>query len=589
MSRLTRRDFIKAAGAGTAAVLLGKAWGATSGRRPNILLVMTDDQGYGDLKLHGNPQIQTPHLDRFARESVQFERFFVSPVCSPTRASLLTGRYALRCGVWGVTHGTETMRESEITIAETLRRAGYRTGMFGKWHNGETYPNTPRGKGFEEFLGFHNGNCLNYFDAEMLRDTTPTPTKGYITDVFTDEAIEFMEAHRARPFFCYVPYNTPHWPPQVPDKYFDRCKKRGLNDEESTIYGMCENIDDNFGRLLARLDELKLSDNTIVIFLSDNGPHTVRFNSGMRGIKSSVDEGGGRVPFFIRWPKGFKGGRLIPQNAAHIDVMPTLLELCGAPPPAGVALDGKSLVPLLEGRAANWPDRMIFATRNWDEKKHPGSVRTQQYRAVSDEEGRWKLYDMTADPSQERDIATDHPALARRLSKAYDAWYADVTRAGFVRFPIPVGYNEENPVYLPAPQAYFNGGIQFRGKVGFAHDWLTSWTSTGEEVYWDIDVVTSGEYTLELGYLCPPEEAGSKIRVSIGDAAAEATVTGTKIQQLPSRDRLPGTAFVGMVWAALPLGKIKLAKGRTKLTVRAISVPGKMVMDLKHARLKRME
>ena len=263
-------------------------------------MIISDDQGYGDLSLHGNPHVHTPHLDWLATNGIQFERFFVSPLCAPTRASLLTGRYSLRTEARGVSRGEETMRSEEVTIAELLRDAGYRTGCFGKWHNGENFPYTPNGQGYDDAFGFNLGHWNNYFDTTLERNAKPEKTHGYITDVLTDEALKFIEASRARPFFCSVAYNVPHSPFQCPDKYFDPHKRAGLNDFLASVYGMVENMDDNIGRLLAKLDDLKLRENTIVIFMSDNGPNGARYNARMRGVKGTYHEGGSRVPCFIR-------------------------------------------------------------------------------------------------------------------------------------------------------------------------------------------------------------------------------------------------------------------------------------------------
>ena len=268
-----------------AIVAIGKSDAA---EKPNIVLIMTDDQGYGDLGFHGNEKIDTPVLDRLAQESVRFDRFFVCPYCTPTRAALMTGRYPLRTGAASVTRGLETVRSEEVTIAEVLRAVGYATGCFGKWHIGEHYPNHPNGQGFEEFFGMPQGHWDNYFDPKLEHNGRTVQTRGFITDVISDYAVRFIEEQRDRPFLCYVSYNAPHTPHQVPDRYFDKYTARGLDSRTAAIYGMVENIDENVGRLLESLDELRLADRTIVLFLSDNGaegPEGSRYNAGMRGMK----------------------------------------------------------------------------------------------------------------------------------------------------------------------------------------------------------------------------------------------------------------------------------------------------------------
>ncbi len=567
------------------AALLSAATAAQGAeRRPNVLLVITDDQGYGDLGLHGNPHLKTPNLDRFGRENTRFDRFVVNSFCSPTRASLLTGRYSLRTGVWGVTHNKEAMRPSEVTLAEALRPAGYRTACVGKWHNGEQFPYTPQGQGFDEFFGFHNGHWNNYFDTELLRGTALVPTKGYIADVLTDEAIRFVRHNRERPFLCYLAYNTPHSPYQVPDAYFNPYKTLGLDDRLAAVYGMVANLDANFGRLLAVLDELKLADDTIVLFLTDNGPNGDRYNAGMRGRKSSVHEGGCRVPLFLRWPARFRAARVVPHIAAHIDLYPTLLDLCGVKPPPGPPVDGTSLRPLLEGKDQDWPARRLFthnANGQW-QNRYPGAVRTPRYRLVREAKGGWQLYDMLADPGQKKDLAATRPDVVKELSAAYEAWYDDVTRAGCERFPLPVGRPEEDPVTLHAPQAYFDKGIHFHGERGYANDWLTGWTDPTARIWFDLDVARAGNYEVTLHYVCPEIEAGAQIRVRAGESYVQGTVKGTAIKtiSLPHRDAA-AKHYTNREWASLPLGTVKLGKGRTELVLEAVSKPGKHVLDLK--------
>ncbi|MDH3585204.1 MAG: arylsulfatase, partial [Phycisphaerae bacterium] len=303
-------------------------------RRSNVLLIMTDDQGFGDVRSHGNPQIDTPSQDRIAAEGARFDRFFVSPVCAPTRASLLTGRYHLRTGVHGVTRAAETMRSSEVTLAEILKANGYATGCFGKWHNGAHYPQHPNGQGFDEFVGFCAGHWNNYFDTHLEHNGVPIRTKGYITDVITDKAVDFIAKNRSQSWLCYVPYNAPHTPWQVPDRYYNKYKQRGIQDEPALCaYAMVESIDDNIGRLLGTLEKLDLAKDTIVVFLTDNGANSKRFNAGMKGRKGSLHEGGTRVPLFVRFPGRIPAGHVVKPITAHIDLLPTLVELAGVQMP----------------------------------------------------------------------------------------------------------------------------------------------------------------------------------------------------------------------------------------------------------------
>ena len=573
--------------------------------QPNFVIIMTDDQGYGDLACHGNDKIDTPRLDRLAAQSVRFDRFFVCPYCTPTRAALMTGRYPLRTGAAAVTRGLETVRSEEVTIAEVLRAAGYATGCFGKWHIGEHYPNHPNGQGFEEYFGMPQGHWDNYFDPTLDHNGRKVKTQGFITDVITDYALRFIEQHRDQPFFCYVPYNAPHTPHQVPDRYFDKYIARGLDTRNSAIYGMVENIDENVGRIFDKLDEWHLTRRTIVFFLSDNGaegPEGSRYNAGMRGMKGTVHEGGMRVPLFVRWPGRLEPGRIVKPIAAHVDLLPTIAELCGVTNPQTLPLDGRSLVPLLTGQAKDWPDRMIYArTAGWrsvlsftepvvrDLHTLGKTVRTQRWRATNEGEA-WQLYDMWNDPSEKHDVAKDHPETAQRLADAYEKWFVDVTKTTIVRPPIPVGYKERPTAELPAPEAYFTGAIGWYNRFGFAHDWLTGWTDAQDTIWWEADVVAAGRYDVSIQYTCPPEAVGTKLRVEAGgNASVEGRITNAynpEPRQRPTRH--PKKRFI-QTFATQRLGAIQLSAGHQRITIRALNKPADRVCDLKSVSLTKTE
>jgi arylsulfatase A-like enzyme len=451
-----------------------------------VVLVMTDDQGYGDIGLHGNPHLRTPNLDRFAQEGVQFSRFYVSPVCSPTRASLLTGRYHYRTGVIQTSRGGAKMHTDEVTLAERLQAAGYRTGIFGKWHVGDNYPMRPSDQGFSEALVHRSGAIgqqsdapSSYFDPRLWHNNQPKETKGYCTDVFFDAALQFIEENRARPFFVYLPTNAPHAPLDVSPRYSDPYKAMGLDDTTARVYGMVENIDENFARLIATLDRLGLRNNTLVIFLTDNGAQQVRYNAGLRGRKGTTYEGGIRVPAFFQWPARVAGQRTIDRIAAHIDLWPTLLDACGVEPGTGPAVDGTSLLPLLAEKVppSQWPERMLFLQchRGLDPKRyqHVGVV-TQRYKLVgypgtfnredlfpSATSPELELYDLTADPGEKTDLASKTPAVLGRLRSAYDAWFDDVRRTrGFTPGIIHLGSDREPVTHLSRYQdGSFTGGI----------------------------------------------------------------------------------------------------------------------------------
>jgi arylsulfatase A-like enzyme len=577
---------------------------ADTPRHPNVLLVMPDDQGYGDLGFHGNENLDTPVMDRLAVESTRFDRFFVCPLCTPSRASLLTGRYYLRTGVASVTRGLETLRSEEVTIAEALKAAGYATGCFGKWHLGEHYPSHPNGQGFDEFFGMPTGHWDNYFDPVLEHNGRPVRTTGYITDVLTDAAIAFVTRHRDRPFFCYVPYNAPHTPLQVADAYFDKYTARGFDARNAAIYGMVENIDENLGRLLAKLDELDLARDTIVIFLSDNGPEGPegsRYNAGMKGMKGRVHEGGVRVPMFIRWPGRIKADAVIDQIAAHIDLLPTIVDLCDIKKPQTLPLDGVSLAPLLTGQADHWPDRMLFTRMpNWkrlvsyvepvidDLQPFPGGVRTPRWRTANTGAG-WELYDMIADPGQENDVAAQNPQVAKRLANAYQAWFSDVTRRPIERPPIPVGHRQRPAVELPAPEAYFTGGVGWHNQWGFAHDWLTGWTSTADRIWWEVDVVQAGQYEVIAMYTCSAADLGSRLQVEAGGSVAVGSVEKAYDPQPVLRPTRHPKKRHTQTFVPLKLGQIRLETGRVRVNLKALDKPGDRVCDLKSLWLRRVD
>lgn len=479
--------------------------------KPNVLLIITDDQGYGDLGCHGNDKIKTPHLDTLAAESVEFTQFSVCPVCAPTRSSLMTGRYNYRTGAIDTWLGRAMMFPEEVTVAELLAAAGYRTGIFGKWHLGDNYPLRPQDQGFQEAL-VHKGGGLcqpadfpgnpGYTDPILEHNGKPVATKGYCTDVYTDAALAFIEANKGRPWFAYHATNAPHTPLQVPESYAEPYRKMGLGENTARVYGMVTNIDDNVGRLLAKLKELKLDDNTLVIFLSDNGPEqergAPRFNAGLRDQKGTVYEGGIRVPFFVRWPVKLKGGRKVATMAAHIDVLPTLLEACGARKPADLKLDGVSLMPLLRGDKAPWPDRTIYT--QWHRGDEPllyrsCMARTQRWKLVNGKE----LYDLAADPGEKHDVAAQQPDVVAKLRKSYEEWFKDVSSTrGYAPPRIVLGTPHENPSLLTRQD--------WRGpRAGWAPDSLG---------HWEVTVAEAGKYRFRV--LFRPVEAETAAQFSLG-------------------------------------------------------------------------
>ncbi len=423
---------------------------------PNIILIITDDQGYGDLACHGNPHVRTPNIDRFASESVRLTNFHVSPTCAPTRCALMTGRHEFHSGVTHTILERERMSLSATTYPQLLQKAGYKTGIFGKWHLGDQPDYQPDRRGFGEVFihgaggigQTYEGSCGDapgntYFNPAILHNGRFERTKGYCTDVFFEQATRWIDNRRHDgPFYCHIATNAPHGPLDCPAEY--RQQYANLPDDLAKFYGMVTNIDDNVGRLMARLAEWKLDENTLVIFMTDNGGTvgTRDFNAGMRGTKASPWEGGTRVPSFWRW-KGRFAPKEVAALTAHLDYLPTLVELGGGTIPDNVApkLEGRSLLPLLTAEQQEWPDRtLVTHVGRWehgkarDAKSTQASIRNARYALVSAApRGKaaagppaWQLFDLERDPAQKTDIAATHADIAAQLSRQYDAWWDSV-------------------------------------------------------------------------------------------------------------------------------------------------------------------
>ena len=552
-------------------------------RKPNVVVILSDDQAWGDLSVTGNKNLSTPNIDSLARDGAMFDRFFVCPVCSPTRAEFLTGRYHSRGGVRGVSEGLERLNLDERTIADTFKANGYATGAFGKWHNGSQAPYHPNSRGFEEYYGMTAGHWPNYFDTILDHNGSFTKGKGYVVDDLTDHAMTFMEKNKTKPFFCYLPYNSPHSPMQVPDKYWEKfshmdpvMKNADPAQEDlgmtRAALAMCENIDWNVGRVLKKLDDLKLANDTIVLYFSDNGPASARWNGGMRGRKGSTDEGGIRSPLVMRWPGHIAAGTKVTQIAGAIDLLPTLANMAGIPLDSKKPLDGKVLTPLLTGKApAEWPDRMIFSTIN-----KRVSVRTQQYRL--DDQGR--LYDMVADPSQTRDVSGAEAAVASKLKKAVAEWSAEVFPfAGPEDRPFPVGYSKLT--WLPARDGKAAGGVARSNKYPNS-TFFTNWTSKEGEMSWDVEVGKAGEFDVALEYTCAAGDIGSTIEMSLLGKTARGKVAAAFDPPLQgaTNDRVVRIEGYYKEFKPLSLGRVTLPAGRGKLTLRATEISGKQVADV---------
>ena len=466
---------------------------------PNVILIITDDQGYGDLGISGNSQIKTPFIDRFAQQSLQFNDFHVSPVCAPTRSSLMTGRYSLRTGIRDTYNGGATMASSEITIAEILKQAGYRTGLFGKWHLGDNFPSRPMDQGFDESLMHLSGGMgqvgdvttyfqkdSSYFNPVLWKNGQKESFKGYCSDIFAANAIQFIEKNKSNPFFCYLSFNAPHTPLQVPEYYdqmyknvdpsieFERKNPMHLKmtekDKEDArkVYGMVSNIDDNIGKLLQKIADLGIEENTIIIFMTDNGPQQLRYTAGMRDKKGSVYNGGTRVPFFLKYPALTKESKVIETMSAHFDVLPTLSELCHVDLPKDRKIDGKSLVPLIKGKKVDWSDRSLFSywTRKYPELYNSMAIQKAEYKLVGQTNYNasiedFELYHLKNDPEELHNIVKENKAVALKLKAELDLIYQDLIRSKNLINPpkIIVGSKKENPLTLNRNDADGSRGL----------------------------------------------------------------------------------------------------------------------------------
>jgi arylsulfatase A-like enzyme len=477
---------------------------------PNVILIMTDDQGYGDIGSHGNPWLKTPNLDKLASQSVRLDDYHVSPYCVPSRAALLTGRYADRTGIHNVLAPDWIARNDEFVMSASFKNAGYATGMFGKWHLGDNYPFGPEYRDFDQVLRHYGGaigvladywdNC--YLDDTYYRNGEPTKVSGYCTDVFFSAARQFIDRAvvGGKPFFIYLPTNAPHGPLICPPA-FSQPYANGKTRRAAQFYGMIANIDENVGRLRAYLNDNKLAENTILIFTTDNG--TARgqrlFNAGMRGNKGSSYDGGHRVPFFLHWPAGgFDRERRIDTLTAHIDVFPTLIDLCGLEKPKGVKMDGTSLRPLLEkGDHPNWPDRIIMTDSQKKElptKWATTAVMSERWRLIEGKE----LYDIDADPGQKDNIYAEHPEVVERLSRYYDGLWEEL-QPSFKNVPrIPLTVPGHKTVALNYHDCMGRHFGWFQNEMRQITKRIDKPQSKRPPAFWPVSVMADGEYRFEL-------------------------------------------------------------------------------------------
>lgn len=546
--------------------------------KPNVILVITDDQGYGDLGCTGNFWIETPNIDEFYQKAVRLSDFHVSPLCAPTRGALMTGHNPLRNGVWATCWGRSMLKKDEITMADIFADNGYKTGIFGKWHLGDNYPYRPQDRGFQKVVSHKGGGVgqtpdywgNNYFDDTYFVNGEPEDYEGYCTDIWFEEGLKFIEENKDKPFFCYISTNAPHSPYLVAEEYREPYEDNS-DIPEPAFYGMITNIDENFGKLEQKLNELNLKDNTILIFMTDNGSSggcTLNndsfvdkgYNAGMRGKKASYYEGGHRVPFFIRWPKKqIQGGKDITQMTAHVDVLPTFIDLCDLEVESSLEFDGTSLAPLLleedfvdnddeqyieqnkgitfvekdnKGLAEKKTDlaeRKVFVQyrQNTDlPKKWTNAVMKDKWRLINGEE----LYDIKSDPGQKVDIADQYPEIVKELRESHEDWWEEVYPRLQEYAPISLGNEAENPVCLCA--------MDVMGDVAWSQAMIVmAQKSTGK---WKVEVEKDGLY--RISFRRWPEELSLPIDNVIDRETADSIAPYQNVSEI--RKIEPETAIV---------------------------------------------
>jgi arylsulfatase A-like enzyme len=522
--------------------------------KPNVILILTDDQGYGDLGVHDNPYVKTPNLDKLYENCVRFTDFHVDPCCSPTRAALLTGHYSIDAGVWHTIGGRSLLKEGLPTIADIFSRNGYETGIFGKWHLGENFPFRPQDRGFKESVVFGGGAISgnspgywgnDYFDGTYRHNGKFEKYEGYCNTVWFQEALKYIRKNREKPFFCFIATNLPHAPLEVEEKY-SAPYKGVLSERISNYYGMVSKIDEDLGMLEAEIRNLGLEKNTILIFMTDNGPCpwfggiVMDFNTGyplegysagMRGGKIWGYENAHRVPLFVQWPDGnMRGGKDINALSAHIDLMPTLIDLCKLKTPDNLTYDGKSLAPLLRGEIKEWPEGRTIITHNqrveYPVKGKEYQVMTERWRLVKREKD--ELYDITEDPGQSNDIADQNPDIVKDLFSRYEKWWDSVAPEPDWYAEIYIGTEEENPVTLYSHDAHIRSGAEV----------------------WVVNIVKDGEYQVKVNRW--PEESGKRIVENLkGDqelpvASAELTIGNISLSKEVKKDMTSADFIVNL-------------------------------------------
>ncbi|MGB5428555.1 arylsulfatase [Eudoraea sp.] len=556
----------------------------TIDKQPNIVLIMADDQGWGDLSIHGNNNLNTPNIDALAQNGVSFQNFYVQPVCSPTRAEMLCGRQFQRLGVYATSAGGERLNLNETTLAEVFKMAGYQTAAYGKWHNGMQPPYHPNTRGFDDFYGFASGHWGNYFDPLIEHNGNLVKGKGFLVDDLTNRAMEFITKNKKKPFLLYLPYNTPHSPMQVPDKYWNKFMDKELTKKHRdtaiedpnftrAALAMVENIDDNVGRIINKLKELNLEENTIIVYLSDNGPNGWRWNGGMRGKKGSIDEGGIRSPLFINWKNTIPASKNITQIASAIDILPTLAGLAGIETKTQKPLDGLNMKPLIFEENPSWESRLIY--NHWNDKT---SVRSQEFRL--DDENR--LYHIPSDLGQTKDVSKNYPEVYTSLLNAKESWLLEVPKRSAYNRPFTVGHPDIKTTQLPARDGITHGGIKRSNQYPNC-SFFTNWRSLEDSISWDAEVLSDGDYEVILYYSCPEKNVGSTLLLEFDSNKLSKKITEAHDPPLlgMENDRIPRIESYIKDFKPVSMGIMTLKKGKGQLTLRASEVTGEEVIDFR--------
>ena len=570
---------------------------------PNIILILTDDQGWGDLSLNGNKDLHTPNIDKIALNGVRFDRFFVSPVCSPTRAEILTGRHHTRTGVYDVSLGGERINVDEETLGDLFKAAGYRTAAYGKWHNGMQAPYHPNTRGFDQFYGFCSGHWGNYFNPVLEKNGELVKGKGFITDDLTNHGIEFIKKNKNNPFFLYMPFNTPHSPMQVPDKYWNKFKNKDLTQKgtlsdipddkysgtnskgenhSKAALAMCENIDWNVGRIIETLESQKIIDNTIIIYLSDNGPNGHRWNGEMKGIKGSTDEGGTRSPMIISWKGNIPSGKKVSKIASGIDLLPTLIDISGIKVKPKNKLDGVNLKQLIYQNDADWQERYIY--NYWRGRL---SLRSQNFRLDNEN----NLYNMNDDPNQLNNVSKTYKEIFEVMKKAKIEWKKELLaninlkdKRAFI-----IGHPELKNTQIPARDAKANGLIK-RSNYYPNCSYMTNWVNIEDTITWNAEVAEDGKFEAIIYYTCKKDALGSEIELSFSDSSVSKKITKfyDSKEYGEENDRSPRIESYVKDFIPLKMGVIDLKKGKGTLMLKGLKMTGKELLDFRLLMLKRI-